>query len=60
MSYDATKMADWQISEAAEDQMKSLEGLRGEIGLETDEVIPYGRIGRVNYPKIMERLRRQA
>ena len=49
MAYDATKMADWQISEAAEAQMKSVWQLQDEIGLTKDEIIPYGRIGRVNF-----------
>ena len=56
MSYDATKMADWQISEAAEAHMKSVWQLQDEIGLTKDEIIPYGRIGRVNFAAIMERL----
>jgi methylenetetrahydrofolate dehydrogenase (NADP+)/methenyltetrahydrofolate cyclohydrolase/formyltetrahydrofolate synthetase len=57
MAYDATKMADWQISEAAEAQMKSVWQLQEEIGLAKDEMIPYGRIGRVNFAGIMERLK---
>jgi methylenetetrahydrofolate dehydrogenase (NADP+) / methenyltetrahydrofolate cyclohydrolase / formyltetrahydrofolate synthetase len=56
MAYDATKMADWQISEAAETQMKSVWQLQDELGLAKDEIIPYGRIGRVNFAAIMERL----
>jgi methylenetetrahydrofolate dehydrogenase (NADP+)/methenyltetrahydrofolate cyclohydrolase/formyltetrahydrofolate synthetase len=56
MPYDATKMADWQISEAAETQMKSVWQLQEELGLTRDEMIPYGRIGRVNFAGIMERL----
>ena len=56
MSYDATKMADWQISEAAEARMKSVWQLQDEIGLTKEEIIPYGRIGRVNFAAIMERL----
>ncbi len=57
MAYDATKMADWEISEIAEGNMKSLWQLQEELGLEKDEVIPYGRIGRVSFPRIMERFR---
>ncbi len=57
MAYDATKMADWQISEAAETRMKSVWQLQDELGLQKDEVIPYGRIGRVNFAAIMERFR---
>ena len=56
MSYDATKMADWQISEAAETHMKSIWQLQNDIGLTKDEIIPYGRIGRVNFAAVMERL----
>jgi formyltetrahydrofolate synthetase len=55
MPYDATRMADWQISEAAEEHMKSIWQLGDELGLEKDEVIPYGRIGRLNFMKIAER-----
>jgi methylenetetrahydrofolate dehydrogenase (NADP+)/methenyltetrahydrofolate cyclohydrolase/formyltetrahydrofolate synthetase len=57
MSYDATKMADWQISEAAEASMKSIWQLQDDLGLMKDEIIPYGRIGRVNFAAIMERLK---
>ena len=39
MPYDATKMADWQISEAAEEKMKSVWQLGEEMGLKKDEVI---------------------
>lgn len=56
MAYDATKMADWQISEAAETHMKSIWQLQDELGLTKDEMIPYGRIGRVNFAAIMDRL----
>lgn len=57
MAYDATKMADWQISEAAEARMKSIWQLQEELGLTKNEIIPYGRIGRVNFAEIMERFR---
>ncbi len=56
MPYDATSMADWEISEAAEEQMKSLWQLQGEMGLTKDEIIPYGRVGRLDYMKIMDRV----
>ena len=44
MPYDPTKMADWQISEAAEENMKSIWQLGDELGLEKDEILPYGKI----------------
>ncbi|MGD0231187.1 MAG: formate--tetrahydrofolate ligase [Syntrophorhabdales bacterium] len=57
MAYDATKMADWQISEAAEQHMKSVWQLGEEMGLKKDEVIGYGRIGKVDFMKIIDRLK---
>jgi formyltetrahydrofolate synthetase len=56
MAYDAVKMADWQISEAAEEHMKSIGDFQKELGLAKDEVIPFGRIGRLDFMKIINRL----
>jgi formyltetrahydrofolate synthetase len=56
MPYDAVKMADWQISEAAEEHMKSIWDFQKELGLDQDEIIPYGRIGRLDFMKIINRL----
>jgi formate--tetrahydrofolate ligase len=56
MAYDAVKMADWQISEAAEEHLKSIGDFQKELGLEKDEVIPFGRIGRLDFLKIINRL----
>jgi len=56
MPYDAVKMADWQISEAAEENMKSIWDFQEELGLEKDEVIPFGRIGKLDFMKIINRL----
>ncbi len=59
MPYDAVKMADWQISEAAEEKMKSIWELQKDMGLEKDELIPYGRIGRLDFMKIIKRLEKK-
>jgi formate--tetrahydrofolate ligase len=56
MAYDAVKMADWQISEAAEEKLKSVWDLGKEMGLEKDEILPYGRIGKLDFMKIIQRL----
>ncbi len=56
MPYDAVKMADWQISEAAEENLKSIWDWQKELGLEKDEVIPYGRLGKLDFMKIINRL----
>ena len=57
MAYDAVKMADWQISEAAEENMPTPEEWREKIGLEKDEIIPQGRLCRLDFMKIIERLK---
>ncbi|MBP6941319.1 MAG: formate--tetrahydrofolate ligase [Syntrophorhabdaceae bacterium] len=56
MPYDADRMSDWQISEAAEIHMKSIWQLQEELGLEKDEIIPHGKVGRLGFMKIMDRL----
>jgi formate--tetrahydrofolate ligase len=57
MAYDATKMADWQIAEEAEKNMPTPEEWRDRLGLKKDEVIPYGRICKLDFMKIIERLK---
>lgn len=57
MAYDATKMKDWQISEAAEVNMPTSEEWREKLGLEKDEILPYGRIAKLDFLKIIERLK---
>src|SRR5512136_273350 len=50
-------MEDWQISEAAEINMPSPEDWRKKLRLEKDEAIPYGRICKLDFMKMMERLK---
>ena len=57
MAYDATKMKDWQISEAAEANMPTPDEWREKLGLEKDELIPFGRTPRLDFLKIMNRLK---
>ena len=57
MAYDATRMKDWQISEAAEANMPTPDEWREKLGLEKDEMIPYGRTPKLDFLKIMERLK---
>ncbi len=57
MPYDPTKMADWQIAEEAEKNMPTPEEWREKLGLEKDEIIPYGRIAKLDFMKIIERLK---
>jgi formate--tetrahydrofolate ligase len=57
MAYDAVKMADWQISEAAEENMPTPEEWQDKLGLEKEEVIPMGRLCKLDFLKIMDRLK---
>jgi len=57
MPYDATKMADWQISEAAEQHMPTLEKWQEKLGLGKDEIIPMGRLCKLDFMKIINRLK---
>ena len=59
MPYDATKMADWQIAEAAEEKMPTPQEWQERLGLQKGEVIPYGRIGKLDFLKIIERLKKK-
>ncbi len=57
MPYDATKLKDYQIAEAAEANMPSPAQWQEKLGLERDEVIPYGRICKLDFIKIADRLK---
>jgi formate--tetrahydrofolate ligase len=57
MPYDATKMKDWQIAEAAEENMPTPDKWREKLNLQKDEVIPFGRLCRLDFMKIIERLK---
>ena len=57
MAYDAVKMADWQISEAAEKNMPTPDEWREKLALEKDEIIPMGRLCRLDFMKIIDRLK---
>jgi len=59
MPYDAVKMKDWQISEAAEKKMPTPDEWREKLGLQKDEVVPYGRLSRIDFLKVMKRLEKK-
>ena len=59
MAYDVTKLKDWQIAEAAEADMPTFEEWRDKLGLKKDEIIPYGRLSRLNFQKIYDRLKKK-
>jgi len=54
---DPTKLADWQIAEASEKNMKTPQQLGAELGLLEEELIPMGRsLARVDYRRVLDRL----
>ncbi len=57
MAYDATKLQDWEIAREAEKGMPTPEEWRGKLGLDKKEVITYGRICKLDFLKIIERLK---
>ncbi len=57
MAYDATKLADWQISELAEEHMPTPDDWRDKLGLKKDEILPMGKLAKVDFLKIIERLK---
>jgi len=56
MAYNAVEMKDWQISEAAEVHMKTPDQWRDELGLQKDEMLPMGRLAKLDFLKIFNRL----
>lgn len=57
MPFDATKLADWQISEEAEKNMPTPEEWREKLGLHKDEMLPMGRLSKIDFLKVNERLK---
>ena len=57
MVLDPTKHADWEIAEEAESRMKTVYELGDALGLQKEELLPYGHyIGKLDFRKIMNRL----
>ena len=57
MAYNAVEMADWQISEAAEKNMPTPDEWRDKLGLEKEEMLPMGRLAKLDFLKIIDRLK---
>jgi formate--tetrahydrofolate ligase len=54
---DPTKYKDWQIAEEAEKTLPGVEHFREMMGLLPDEIIPYGKTPKLDFIKIMNRLK---
>lgn len=58
MKLDPTKMADWEIAEAAETAMRPVAEVAREMGLREEELIPMGRnLAKVDFAKTWSRLK---
>ncbi|MFH1707356.1 MAG: formate--tetrahydrofolate ligase, partial [Planctomycetota bacterium] len=57
MKLDPTKMQDWEIAEASEQNMKSFARIAQEAGFKDDEIIPMGkRVGKLDAIRALARL----
>ncbi len=57
MAYNAVEMADWQISEAAEKNMPTPEDWQQKLGLDKSEMLPMGRLAKIDFLKVIDRLK---
>ncbi|OGV61878.1 MAG: formate--tetrahydrofolate ligase [Lentisphaerae bacterium RIFOXYB12_FULL_65_16] len=57
MRLDPTKHEDWQIAAAAEESMRPLRDIAGDLGIREDELIPMGRsLAKVDYQQVLARV----
>ena len=54
---DPTIYKDWQIAEEAEKTLPPAAEFCEKMGLKPDEIIPYGRTPKLNFIRIMDRLK---
>ncbi|MBQ5867314.1 MAG: formate--tetrahydrofolate ligase, partial [Oscillospiraceae bacterium] len=54
---DPTQFADWQIAEEAEKTLPPVDFFREKLGLLEDEIIPYGKTPKIDFIKVMNRLK---
>ena len=57
MAYNAVEMSDWQISETSEENMPTPDEWREKLNLQKDEILPMGRLCKLDFLKIIERLK---
>lgn len=54
---DPRKLMDWQIAEIAEENMPSLDEWQDKLGLKKEEMIPMGKLCKLDFMKIIDRLK---
>ena len=57
VTLDPTEYKDWQIAEEAERTLPPVEEFRKKLGLLPEEIIPYGKTPKLDFIKIMNRLK---
>lgn len=57
MAWDPTKLKDWQIAELAEKNIPTTEQYQEIMGLQKDEIIPYGKTPKIDFLKVINRLK---
>ena len=58
MNLDPTKLKDWQIAEAAEQNARPIEKIAAQLGIKPDELIPAGRLlAKIDYKKVLDRIK---
>ncbi len=61
MALDPTKHADWEIAQEAETTNENVYQLGEELGLEKEELLPYGHyVAKLDFRKILNRTEGQA
>jgi len=55
---DPTKMKDWEVAEAAEENMVPFNTLARDLGLEEEELLPMGRrLGKIDFTRAFQRIK---
>ena len=54
---DPRKLMDWQIAEIAEETMPTVDEWQAKLGLKKEEIIPMGKLCKLDFMKIIERLK---
>ncbi len=54
---DPRKLPDWQVAEIAEEDMPTIDQAQEMLGLKKDEIIPMGKLCRVDFMKVIDRLK---
>lgn len=57
MAWNPTELKDWQIAELAEKNIPTTEEYQEMMGLQKDEIIPYGKTPKIDFLKVINRLK---